>query len=105
MLYKEVKAFFHKPVYLQEVSRNQYGNSIFDIELRSSILLDGWLFGIIVITLLKIELPATSTSSDTLEYIISLLLLLVLFHREYVVKEPLEDDGIAVNRDIDFILV
>lgn len=50
------------------------------------------------------ELPATA-ASNTVKDLVALLLLLVLLHGEDVVEEPLEDDGVTVDGDVDLVLV
>lgn len=56
---------------------------------------------LIISALLEIKLPTTASPVR----LVGLLLLLVLLHGEDVIKQPLEDDGVAVDGDIDLVLI
>ena len=43
--------------------------------------------------------------NGSVELLLLALFLLILFHGENVVEKPFEDDSIAVNRDIDFVVI
>ena len=46
-----------------------------------------------------------AVADSFLKFILVLLLLLVLFHGEDVVEEPLENCGVTVDRNIDLVIV
>lgn len=106
MFYEEVETLFDQSVNFQEVCRDQDGHCIFDIELRTVVLLNSRLFIVAIVTFLHSKLPSTiATSADAIENLVSLLLFFILFHRKNVVEEPLEDDCITVDRYVNFVLI
>lgn len=105
MLHEEVEALLHEPVDLEEVSADQNGDCVLDVQFGPAVLLDGRLLAIWLWAFVDRQLPAAAASSDALEGLAALLLLFVLLHREDVVEQPLKNDCVAVNADVYLILV
>ena len=100
VLHKEVEALLDEPVDLQEVSRDEDCHCVLDVELGSVVLLDCRLFGVVaIVALLDGKLPAAvaTSTTDAVQNLVALLLLLVLLHGEDVVEKPLKDDGVTVD--------
>ena len=105
MLYKEVETFLNKPINFKKISRNQNRDCVFHVKLRSSILLNSRLLRISSITFLKIQLQFTGSSTNAFQDVIISLLFFPLFHGEYVIQQPFKNHCIAMNWNIDFVLV
>lgn len=105
VLHKEVKTLLNQSVDLQEVRRNQDGHCIFDVKFWTIVLLNSTLLiGAIGLTFLNCKLP-TASPSDAVQHLVALLFLLELLHGENVVEQPLENNRVTVDRNIDLILV
>ena len=63
--------------------------------------------GAVLVTRLHLELPGWlhTVADGPLKLILIRLLLLILFHGEDVVEEPLKDSGVTVDRDVDLVIV
>lgn len=105
VLDEELEALLDEPVDLQEVGADQDRHRVLDIQLGPIILLYGGLLGVRLSALGDSELPSAATTADALQGLVALLLLLEFLHRENVVEEPLEDDRVAVDADVDLVLV
>ena len=105
VLDEEVQALLHESIDLQEVSGDQDGHSVLNVKLWSVVLLDGRLFVVAIgFTFLNCQLPPAA-ATDAVQDLVTLLLLLELLHGEDVVEQPLENDCVAVDRNVDLILV
>jgi len=102
---EEFKALLHKPVDLEEVSADENGHGILDVEFWTIVLFYRRLLGIRLSTFGHRKLPSASTSTDALQSLIALLFLLEFLHRKNIVEQPLEYDRITMNADIDFVLI
>ena len=110
MLTDEVEALANESVNLEELGRYQYCNRVLVVELWPSILLDSGAFFLLVtvlVRLLHLQLPSwrDTVANCFLELLLIRLLLLVLFHCKDVVKEPLKDSCVTMDRNIDLIIV
>ena len=110
MLTDEVKAFAHQAVNLEELGRNEDSDGVFVVELGAPVLHNGralFFFSAVLVALLYFQLPRwrNAVANRSLELLLIGLLLFVLFHGEDVVQEPLEDGCVAVNRNIDLVVV
>lgn len=109
VLSDELKALAHESINLEKLSGYEDGHSILIVKLGPTILLDGRtsLFLAFLVTLLHFELPGRlHTVSDCfLKFVLIRLFLFILFHGEDVVEEPLKDGGVAVDGDVDLVIV
>lgn len=92
----EVEALLDKPVDLEELGWNQDRDCVLDVQLGPAVLHDGRVGEVLLVVLLGL-VPADAVSNGSIEFVLFSLLLLVLLHREDVVEQPLENDGVAVD--------
>ena len=117
MLADEIEALANQPIYFEKLGRDQDGHRVLDVKLWPSVLHDrrvrevAFLAVLGAVAFLVVPLVSTlpsrrnAVANCTLKLFLISLLLLVLLHGEDVVEEPLEDDSVAVDGDVDLVVV
>ena len=117
VLADEIEALANQPIYFEKLGRDEDGDRVLDVELWPSVLHDRRVREVVFLAVLRavaflvVRLVSTlpsrrnAVANCTLKLFLISLLLLVLLHGEDVVEEPLEDDSVAVDGDVDLVVV
>lgn len=105
MLSDEIEALTHEAVDLEELRGDENGDCVLDVKLWAAVLHDSRVGKVVLFVVILAGPVVDRVTNSSIEFVLFSVLLLILLHREDVVEQPFEDNCIAVDRDVDFVVV